>query len=179
VYETTSIDVAVASLHAAVSGAMEQAVSHGYSCKSKFPPWFAYTLRYYIAKKSYFHRRFKKKPSDYFYDRFAFYRKLVKNTIKSGRLMWLKSIDNNLKLQPQHFWKYVSNFRKHRSSSIQLNVDGTHLVKPSVDVDASAKLFQSDYNNYCSMDFSPLSQSSEFLSLAPIPMRMPAKPSRD
>ncbi|PNF15466.1 hypothetical protein B7P43_G17549 [Cryptotermes secundus] len=32
--------------------------------------------------------------------------------------------------QPQHFWKYVSNFRKHRSGSINLEVDGTHLVQP-------------------------------------------------
>jgi hypothetical protein len=51
VYETTSVDVAVASLNAAVSGAMEQAIPRGYSCKSKFSPWFSYTLRYYITKK--------------------------------------------------------------------------------------------------------------------------------
>jgi hypothetical protein len=30
----------------------------------------------------------------------------------------LESIDNNLKAQPQHFWKYVSSFRKHRFHSI-------------------------------------------------------------
>jgi hypothetical protein len=86
VYETISVDVAVASL----SAAMEQAIPRGYSCKSKFPAWFSYTLRHYIAKKNYFHRRFKKKPPYYFYDRFVFYRKLVKNTIKSYRLRWLK-----------------------------------------------------------------------------------------
>jgi hypothetical protein len=60
VYETTSVDVAVASLNVAVRGAMEQAIPRGYSCKSKFPHWFSYTLRHYIAKKNYFHRRFKK-----------------------------------------------------------------------------------------------------------------------
>jgi hypothetical protein len=86
VYETSSVDVAVQSLNAAVQDAMEQAIPRGYSCKSKFPPWFSYILRYYIAKKNYFHRRFKKKPSDYFYDRFTFYRKLIKNTMKSDRL---------------------------------------------------------------------------------------------
>jgi hypothetical protein len=55
----TSVNVAFASLNAAVRGSMEQAVPHGYSCKSKFPHSFSYTLRYYIAKKNYFHR-FKK-----------------------------------------------------------------------------------------------------------------------
>jgi hypothetical protein len=128
VYETTSVDTAVASLNAAVRDAMEDAIPRGYSRKFKFPPWFSHTLRHYIAKKNYFHRRFKMKPSDYFYDRFALYRKLVKSTIKSDRLRRLKSIDNNLKSQPQHFWKYVSNFRKHRSHSFQLNVDGMHLA---------------------------------------------------
>jgi hypothetical protein len=103
VYETTSVDTAVANLNAAVRGAMEHAIPRGYSRKSKFPPWSSHTLRHYIAKKNYIHRRFKKKPSDYFYERFGLYRKLVKSTIKSDRLRWLKSIDNKLKSQPQHF----------------------------------------------------------------------------
>jgi hypothetical protein len=66
VYGTSSVDVAVASLNAAVRGAIEQAIPCGYSCKSKFPHWFSYTLKCYFAKKNYFHRRFKKKPPDYF-----------------------------------------------------------------------------------------------------------------
>jgi hypothetical protein len=73
VYKTSSVEVTVASLNAAVRGAMEQAIPRGYSCKSKFPHWFSHTLRYYIAKTNYFHRRFKKKPSEYFYHRFAYY----------------------------------------------------------------------------------------------------------
>jgi hypothetical protein len=85
-YETTSVDTAVASLDAAVRGTMEQAIPRCYNRKSKFPSWFSHTLRHYIAKKNYFHRHFKKKPSDYFYYRFALYRKLVKSTIKSDRL---------------------------------------------------------------------------------------------
>jgi hypothetical protein len=80
VYETSSVDVAVASLNAAARGDMEQAIARGCSSKSKFSHWFSYTLRYYIAKKNYFHRRFKKKPSDYFYERFSYFRKLVKKT---------------------------------------------------------------------------------------------------
>ncbi|PNF41595.1 hypothetical protein B7P43_G11563 [Cryptotermes secundus] len=168
VYETSSVDVAVASLSVALRSAMEQVIPCGYRYKSKYPHWFSYTLRYYITKKNCFHRRFKKKPSDCFYGRFAYYRKLVKNTIKSDRLRWLKSLDNNLKSQPQHFWKYVSNFRKHRSGFIHLEVGGTHLVQPEAVADAFARHFQSVYNNHCSKDIHPLSPSSEFLSLAPI-----------
>jgi hypothetical protein len=62
VYETTSADTVVANLNAAVRGAMEQAIPRVYSRKSKFPPWFSHTLRHYIYKKNYFHRRFKNKP---------------------------------------------------------------------------------------------------------------------
>jgi hypothetical protein len=36
VYEITSVDVAVASLNAAVRDAMEQSVPHGYKRKNKF-----------------------------------------------------------------------------------------------------------------------------------------------
>jgi hypothetical protein len=38
VYETTSVDTAVANVNAAVHGAMEQAIPRGYRRKSKFPP---------------------------------------------------------------------------------------------------------------------------------------------
>jgi hypothetical protein len=51
VYESSFVDIAVAILNAAVRGATEQAIPRGYSCKSKFPHWFSYNLRYYIAKK--------------------------------------------------------------------------------------------------------------------------------
>jgi hypothetical protein len=157
VYETSSVDVAVASLNVAVRGAMEQAIPRGYSCKSEFPHWFSYTLRYYTAKKNYFHCYFKKRPSDYFYNKFTYYRKLVKYTIKSDRLRGPKSTDNNLKSQPQYFWKYMSSFRKHRSGSIQLEVDDAHLVQPNAATDAFAKHFRSVYNSHCSMDFPRLS----------------------
>jgi hypothetical protein len=112
VYKTSSVDGAVSSIKVAVSGAMEQAISRGYGCKSKFPHWFSYILRYYIIKKNDFHRRCKRKPSDYFYNKFAYYRKLVKNTIRFDRLRWLKSTDNNLKSQPQHFWEIHIYFQK-------------------------------------------------------------------
>ncbi|PSN37133.1 hypothetical protein C0J52_26637, partial [Blattella germanica] len=39
------------------------------------------------------------------------YRKLVKTTLINDKNNWLNSIDNELKLFPQHFWKYVQSFR--------------------------------------------------------------------
>jgi hypothetical protein len=78
VYETCSVDVAVASLSVAVRDAKEQANPRGYKRNSKFPSSFSNALRYYVVKKNYFYRHFEKKRSDYFYDKFAFYLKLVK-----------------------------------------------------------------------------------------------------
>jgi hypothetical protein len=122
VYETSSVDVTVSSLNVVVVDAMGQTIPRGFNPKFQFPPppGVYNNLWCYIVKK-YFHRRFKKNRSDYFYDN-AFYRELVKNIVKSDGRTWLKSVDNNLKSQPQHFWKYVSNFRKHRSGSVQLEV---------------------------------------------------------
>jgi hypothetical protein len=121
-----------------------------------------------LEKKDYYYRHFKKKNSDYFYNKFSFYRKLVKATIKSDRLRWLKSTDDNLKSQPKQFCKYMASYRKINSTSIQLEVDGTHLAEPYNVADAFAKNFQSVYNTPCTGVFSSLSQSSEFLSLTPI-----------
>jgi hypothetical protein len=56
-----SVDVAVTSLNAAARDIMEQTNPHGYNSKSKFPPWFCNTLWYYLVKKNYFQRCFKKK----------------------------------------------------------------------------------------------------------------------
>jgi hypothetical protein len=50
VYETSSVDTEVASLNTAVRGAIEQTIPRGYSCKSKFPPWFSSTISYCIEK---------------------------------------------------------------------------------------------------------------------------------
>jgi hypothetical protein len=49
-------------------------------------------------------------------------------TIKSGRLTWWKSVDENLRSQPKQFSKSVASFSKRISMSIQLEVDGEHLI---------------------------------------------------
>jgi hypothetical protein len=60
----------------------------------------------------------------------------------------------------------VASYRKRNSTSIQLEVDGTHLAEPYKVADAFAKHFQSVYNTLCTGVLPSLSQSSEFLSLA-------------
>jgi hypothetical protein len=86
---------------------------------------------------------------DCLYNKFSFYRKLGKITIKADRLRWLQYIDDNLKTQPNHFWKYMASHRKRNSTSIQLDVDGTVLVEPTEVADAFAKHFLSVYNIPC------------------------------
>jgi hypothetical protein len=61
VYETSSVDIAVASLNAAVRDAMEQVILRGYNRKFEFPFWFSNTLRHYTVKKNYFHGHLKRK----------------------------------------------------------------------------------------------------------------------
>jgi hypothetical protein len=99
---------------------------------------------------------------------FSFYRKLVKATIKSDILRWLKSIDENLNSQPRQFWKYLTSFRKRNSTSIQLVVDGKYLIKLCKVAHKFSKHFQSVYNNSFPVVFPIYSSSSEFLTLAPV-----------
>jgi hypothetical protein len=169
VYDASSIDSAVFNLTEAVQDAMEQAIPRIHISKSKFPHWFSGSLKFYIKKKNYFYRRYRKHKSASFYDAFSFYRKLVKATIKVDRLRWLETINANLKTQPKQFWKYVASFRKKSSSSIQLMVDGTHLTDHSEVANAFANHFQSSFNNPSPGVFScPSSSSSGSISVPPI-----------
>jgi hypothetical protein len=106
-YEISCVAASVGILSATVRDAMEQAIPRGCNRKNKFPPWLSNTVRYYFVKNNYFRCRFKKKQWNYFHDKFALYRNVVKYTIRCDRSRWLKSIDNNLKSQFQHFWKYL------------------------------------------------------------------------
>jgi hypothetical protein len=62
----------------------------------------------------------------------------------------------------------VASFRKISSISIQLEVDGKHLMEPCDVADEFSKHFQSVYNNPGPVVFPTHSSSSEFLSLAPV-----------
>jgi hypothetical protein len=75
-------------------------------------------------------------------------------------------MDDNLKSQPKQFWKYVTSFRKRNSNSIQLEVDGKHLIKPNHAADEFSNHFQSVYYNSCPFVLLTLLSSSEFLPLA-------------
>jgi hypothetical protein len=72
----------------------------------------------------------------------------------------------------------MSNFRKHKSGFIQLNVDGTHLIVPTAVAYAFAKHFQSFYSKCCSKDFPAAPHLSESFPLLLFLMQMSAKPSR-
>jgi hypothetical protein len=170
VYGTTSVESAVACLNAAVQDAMEHAIPRGFTnANSKFPHWYSSTLKYNIGKKKLFFTDVKKKKkSDCLYQKFSFCRKFVKATIKSDRLRYLKSVDENLKSQSKQFWKYVASFRKRNSNSIQLEVDGKHLIQPHVIADEFSKHSQSVNNNPCPVVFPTLLSSSEFLTLASV-----------
>jgi len=52
------------------------------------------------------------------YSAFSYFLKLVRDTIMSDRLRWLKSADDNLKIQPIEFWKYVSNLKRKTDGQI-------------------------------------------------------------
>jgi hypothetical protein len=80
----------------------------------------------------------------------------------------LKSVDDKLKVQPKHFWKYVASFRKRNSNYIQLDVDGNRRIQPADVADEFCKHFQSVYNHLCSVVFPTNLSSSELLTLAPV-----------
>jgi hypothetical protein len=107
--------------------------------RHKYPIWFSGKLRAYV-KKNYFYRRYKKYKTNYFYW------KLVKRTIKPDRFHWLQFVDENLKLNPQQFWTYISQHRKKYNDLTHLD-DGVFLNEPHDVAEAFCKHFQLVFNN--------------------------------
>jgi hypothetical protein len=133
---------------------IDRSIPQGSVKGSNFPSWFSCSLRHYILKKNYYHRCFKKNKSDIYYSKFSYYRKLVKNAVKSDRSRWLKSIDESLKNIPKKFWNYVSLVpEKNKLNSFQLLVDGTYLVESSQVAEAFADHFKSVYDYTASKFF--------------------------
>jgi hypothetical protein len=147
-YNETSVYAAVDRLNVVVTQALDLAVPSGHIKKHKYSAWFSGKLKTYIKKKNYFHRRYKKYKAACFYDKFSYYRKLVKATVKTDRFRWLKSIDENLKSHPKQFWKYVSQFRR-RTDLVHLDVGCVVLNKPRDIAEAFSKHFQSVYSSSC------------------------------
>ena len=69
--------------------------------------------------------------------------KLIKTKSKPDRLVWLNSIDSNLKLHNYVLLNFenMSQFRKNNSTKIRLHVDATCLHDPGDVDEASAKHF--------------------------------------
>jgi hypothetical protein len=74
-----------------------------------------------------------------------FYHNPVKSNIKYDRFRWLKSTDDDFKSQSKQFWKHVASSRKINSIYIELEVYGTHSVKPCDVPNEFSKHFQSVY----------------------------------
>jgi hypothetical protein len=102
------------------------------------------------------------------YSYFAYYRKLVKVTVKSDRQHWLKFVDDSLRNSPRHFCKCVSNFKRKNNSFIQLRVDNQYVTDPILIADAFGNHFTSTFSaNYKSFITSYFI-ASDFLPTAPI-----------
>jgi hypothetical protein len=126
VLNENSVDSAVNYLTAILREAIKLAIPHRKSKNSTFPHWFSDSLKYCIKKKNQRFRKYRKSKSDRNYSVFSYYRKLVKPTIKTDKLRWLKSIDDSLKTKPKDFWKYVSKLKKINHVT-QLKI-GKHLI---------------------------------------------------
>jgi hypothetical protein len=80
---------------------------------------------------------------------FSYYRKLVETNIKAERLAWLTYIDENLKTQPKHFWKYISKFKKNDQAVTQLELGTKIITEPQSMAEAFADHFSSVFYSSC------------------------------
>jgi hypothetical protein len=105
VYSHTSPNSTAEQLSTVVTKSLDFFIPYSHHNKSKYLHWFPNTMKYYIHSKRYFSRHYKKNLSPDVYSTFSYFHKLVKATIMSYRLRWLKSVEDNLKTQLRDFWK--------------------------------------------------------------------------
>lgn len=147
-YSQTSPDSAAQHLSSAVIKALNLSIPCTCHDRSKYQQWFSNTLKYYISRKSHFYHRYKKNQSLDAYSAISCFHKLIKTTIKSERLCWLKSLDDSIKTQPSDFWKYVTNFKSRDNNFINLNIDGQIVTDSNNIAHAFTLHFESTYNSY-------------------------------
>jgi hypothetical protein len=98
-------------------------------------------------RKITFLKKYKKSNFDYCYS--ISYRTLVKTTIKADRLAWLAYIDKNLKTQPNHFWKYISKFKKNDQAVTQLELGTKIITEPQSIAEAFSDHFPTVFDFSC------------------------------
>jgi hypothetical protein len=127
-----------------VREAINLAIPHIRYKNYTFPRWFYNSLKCYIKKKNQYFSRYKKSKSDNNYSAFSSYCKLVKTTIKTDKLHWLKSSDDNLKTKHTNFWKYVSKFKNSEHVVTQHKIGENKITQPQCIVEVFANHF-----SYC------------------------------
>jgi hypothetical protein len=81
-------------------------------------------------------------------------------------LDWLKAVDNNLRTQPKHFWKYISKFKRNDQSVTQIEIGNEIIAEPQLIADAFVDRFPSIFNSSSSVHVPNNSEcvSSDFLN---------------
>jgi hypothetical protein len=108
------------------------------------------------------------------YSALSYFLKLVKATIMSDRLCWLKSVDDNLKTQPIEFWKYVSKLKRKSDGQI---VTDSKLAFAFIGYSSTIKSAQKKFANLCYNRFFYNSGSKKYekildrLNLSPLHLR--------
>jgi hypothetical protein len=147
VFNENSVDSAVYNFTASVSEAINETIPFVKSKSPSFPHWFSKSFKNYITKKINFLKKYKKSKSDYYHSIFSYYCKLTKITIKADRLDLLKTIDDNLRTQPKHFWKYISKLKKNNQSVTRIEIGNKIITELQLISDAFADHFSSILNS--------------------------------
>ena len=142
-FNLTCVDTAVKVLNDIITTSISQCVPYFCINRPKFPSWFSKDLIFFIKMKAKYHRRYKRSKSKHHYELFSKYRKLVKTTIKLDRMKWYTNINDNLKSNPNQFWKYVRRFTKSNNPPSHLFIDGCYVSNPAQLANAFALHFSS------------------------------------
>lgn len=140
--------------------ALDNSVPKTVSCTSNFPPWFTYSIKRDINKKSRIRKKLKLNNNDENLAReFKNIRKKIKKDINLAYINYCSLIENGIKTDAKKFWSFLKSKKKSNFVSYRMYLNGDYLETNSEIANAFAVNFESVYyinqnmqqdNNYLS-----------------------------
>lgn len=140
--------------------------------KTSYPHWFSTTLKQKMSNKTYFHIKYKKYRTHFYYTEFTKLRKECKQLAHSDYRTYINKIQNELKTNPSQFWQYVRSKSGHSGVPGVMNYSNKQLTSPTSIVNSFkeyfSSVFVSDSVSNSETHFSGIRPSSDIVHIAEI-----------
>lgn len=147
--DNMSIDDGVSAMYDILNVIISQYVPVKTFKSGSFPPWIDKQTQELIFDKKLAHKNYKITKSSESYDAFKSLRSRVRSSILRSKANYIKQSEENIIINPNHFWKYIKSMKKELNIPNRMKFDGTEFEG----VDSICAGFASFFSGfYCRRD---------------------------